>query len=648
MRRILFDVEGDGLLPELTKLHCICTVDVDTEETKDFGPQEIDQAVEYLATADVLIAHFGLGYDFPALEKVIGFVVPAARQLDTVVLSRLKFPNLKELDAAFNTGRMARGQPSLGAHTGAHTLEAWGIRLNCAKLHTDIEDWSQWTPQIQERCSGDVQTNLKLWKRINPDGMSPAAVELEHRTQRLCNMITAFGWPFDVQAAGELHAELLDEKHKIETTLKDQFGGWWAPKGPRKGLFVPKRDNKRLGYIAGNACTKIEWVEFNPGSRAHIERCLRKLGWEPEEFTDAGNPKLEEEQLDSIAAFYPQARGITRYLMLDKRLGQLANGQKAWLNFVTNDGRIHGSYNPMGTVTSRASHFNPNVGQVPSVASPYGKECRGLFRAPEGFELLGADMDGLEGRCQAHYMAKHDGGAFGEELLSGDPHWTNVQALGLADGARDKTSQYHSIVREHGAKRWYYAWIYGSGKEKSGRIILDCLRALLKDCPTEGERLWDRFFGSDKAPGPRLLKRVGTRLQEGFFTKIPALGAVIVKVKTLASRDLCLPGLDGRVVPVRSEHSAFNALLQSAGAILCKRWMCDAYDALLQAGYVWGKDFAFLGWIHDELQIAVRKGIGDQIGAVITKAAQEAGKPYGFRIRLDSSYKIGANWAQTH
>jgi DNA polymerase-1 len=654
--RLLFDIEADALLPDITKIHCICTVNIDTEETRDFGPAEIPAALEYLASADVLSAHFGVGYDFPALEKVLGFKVPEAKQLDTVVISRVRFPNLKELDKRWNDTRIKRGEPTMGEQFGSHSIEAWGVRLSMPKLHTDIADWSEWTPQIQERCHGDVQTNLKLWKYLKVDKMSQAAIALEHRTQRLCNKITEAGWPFDVQKAGELHAHLLDEKHMVEVGLKEQFGGWFAPKGPHKGLFVPKKNDSKRGYVAGQACTKLQWVEFNPGSRKHIERCLRKLGWEPTEFTEKGSPELNEEVLDGLEFQFPQAAGVSRYLMLCKRLGQLAEGAQAWLKHVTPEGKVHCQYNPMGTVTSRMAHYGFNIGQVPAGASPYGHECRECFTVLPAWELVGADMDGLEGRCQAHYQAKHDGGEFGRVLLSGDPHWANAIALGLLDvgteRVKDKDAafyQLHTILREQGAKRWYYAWIYGSGKEKSGRIILDCCRAVVKANP-EWAFVYEKFFGGVKAPGPKLLKKVGGSLQEKFFAANPALAHVITTVKTLAVKSGSLPGLDGRRVPVRSEHSAFNALLQSAGAILCKRWICDAYDALIADGLRWGwdKDFVFVANVHDEVQVACRCGLSARVGALITQCAREAGEPYGFRIPLDSSYKVGKTWATTH
>ena len=652
MRRILFDVEADGLLDTITRIHCICTVNVDTEETRDFGPNQIKEALQYLGTADVLIAHNGESYDFRAVEKVHGFRIPYKKRLDTLVLARTKRPNVKETDTRFNASQIKNGKEPLGSLTGKHSLEAWGVRLGVPKLHTTIDDWSQWTPQIQDRCHGDVQTNLKLWKHLDPDNMHQGVVELEHRVQRLCLKMTDEGWPFDIKAAGAFHAQLVAERDEVEAALRKQFGGWYKPKNKQQP-FVPKRDNKKLGYIAGAPCTQIEWVEFNPGSREHIENRLRKLGWEPEEFLESGKAKLEEEQLDGIAVLFPQAAGITRYLLLTKRLGQLAEGPQAWLKKATVDGRIHCQYNTMGTITSRAAHYDPNLAQVPSSASEYGHECRSLFTAPEGMVLLGADMAGLEGRCLAHYLAKYDGGEYGSVLLSGDPHWNVAKALGLAEGERDKTNQLHTIVREQGAKRGFYAMLYGAGAAKVGRVILDCCRLAYKTNPEWGF-LAHRFFDGEEVPGNRALQKVGAQAKRDVIEGIPGFAQLMTAINGILmdcedkGRPLSLPGLDGRRLPVRSEHSALNVLLQSAGAILCKRWITDAYDALIEAGYKWGRDFVFLGWIHDELQAGVRPELVEKIGAIIVRCAQEAGKPYGFRIALDSSYKTGASWADTH
>lgn len=644
MNRLLFDCEGNGLLPELTKFHCICATDVDSREAFAWGPNEIPQALETLSKADRLIAHNGIRYDFPALGKLHDFTVPEEKQLDTLVIARTIYPNIKELDSRFNKTRLSKKLPGMGDQFGSHSVEAWGIRLGVPKLHADIEDWSQWTPEMQERCAGDVQTQLKLWGYLKPDSYSQPALELEHRVARLCQRITDAGWPFDTEKAIELHIQLVAEQEALEEKLKQQFKGW-----EEKTPFTPKVNNKSRGYVKGVPTFKTKFTEFNPRSRDHIARAAKELGWVPTEFTDSGKPKLDEEHIEQLAAQFPQAEGLSRYLLLDKRIGQLASGKNAWLKMVGPDGRIHAEYNPMGAVTSRASHFSPNIAQVPAVSSPYGHECRALYYVPEGWEAIGADMSGLEGRCFAHYLFKHDNGAYGKALLEGDPHWAVVLAVGYLGCQRDKENPLHTLIREQGAKRLFYGMLYGAGDEKAGRIILDLCRAVLKEWPEEGERLFALFFDGDQAPGSKQLKRTGSKAKHGVIQGIKGFEQLKLTISYYAEKG-SLPGLDKRRLPVRSEHAALNTLLQSAGAILCKRWICDAYDMLIREGlkHGWNGDFVFLGWIHDELQIACRDGLGDRIGRVLTSAAKEAGESYGFRIPLDSDYKKGKTWADTH
>ena len=55
------------------------------------------------------------------------------------------------------------------------------------KIGTEIEDWSRWTPDMQERCIGDVAICKTLWHFLQPDGYSQQAIELEHRAAVICD-----------------------------------------------------------------------------------------------------------------------------------------------------------------------------------------------------------------------------------------------------------------------------------------------------------------------------------------------------------------------------------------------------------------------------------------------------------------------------
>lgn len=462
----------------------------------------------------------------------------------------------------------------------------------------------------------------------------------------------ARGWrTFSIRDAGALQAELTQQKHVLETKLKETFGSWYAPVSPdpTKALFVPKRDNKKLGYVAGQQSTKIKLVEFSPGSRMHIERVLRLQGWKPTKLTEGGRAQIDEETIEGIVARYPAMSGLGEFMLIEKRLSQLAGTDNSLIQSVQDDGRIHGAMNTMGTATSRATHFYPNMSQVPSAKKPYGSAFRSLFAAPSYWLCLGADLQGLELRALAHYLAPLDGGAYGRVVLDGDVHWENVKAMGLATGERDKHNQLHTIVREDGAKRFIYAYLYGAGEEKCGTIIYECALNARRNAGADGEALYREFFGNNPTPNTDAIKRVGRKVRGDFLTKIAGFKALQNRIAAQVKRKGCVPGLDGRRIPVRSEHSALNFLLQSCGAILSKEWVASSYEtAAKRFGIGWAHDAVLWGWFHDEQQWCVKEGLEKDIGEIIVKASRMAGEKCGFRVPLDSEYAVGASWNATH
>jgi DNA polymerase-1 len=261
-------------------------------------------------------------------------------------------------------------------------------------------------------------------------------------------------------------------------------------------------------------------------------------------------------------------------------------------------------------------------------------------------KFLGADMSGLELRGLAHYLAPLDGGAYMRQVLEGDVHWVNAQAMGLATGDRDKHNALHTIIREDGSKRFIYAYIYGCGDDKAGEIIYNCLSKAKRDGGEAGQALYVKFFG-EGVPGEKRLKAVGKKVRSGFLTSIDGFANLKAKLALQVDKHGWVPGLDGRRIPTRSEHSALNFMIQSCGAILCKRWMADSFDVLC-GRFTLGTDFQFVLWVHDELQLLVREGIEDSVIAILKRCAEEAGAPYGFRGPLEAQAKVGLSWRDTH
>jgi DNA polymerase I-like protein with 3'-5' exonuclease and polymerase domains len=449
---------------------------------------------------------------------------------------------------------------------------------------------------MQSYCEQDTRVTYRLWTKIQSKNYSEQAIQLEHDFAQILFLQEQRGFKFDAEAGRMLYAELCKKRLDLEEQLQAVFPPW-----EERTPFTPKVNNAKRGYQKCVTIEKVKVVAFNPNSRDHIANRLQALrGWQPTEYTEDGKPKVDEAVLEKLD--WPEAKLLAEYLMLQKRIGQLAEGAQAWLKLERN-GRIHGQVVTNGAVTGRCTHKYPNITQVPAKGVSYGHECRSLFTPTPGFVLLGCDASGLELRCLAHYMAKYDGGRYTQALLESDIHITNQIAAGLP-------------TREQ-AKRFIYAFLYGAGDTKLGTII-----------------------GAGAKEG-RLLKN-------RFLKRTPALKRLKQDISEKVAKQGFLKGLDGRLLHIRSEHSALNTLLQSAGALLVKQATIFLYQELTEQGYVWGKDWAQVAHVHDELQLEVKPELAETIGQIAMRCFERAGEYFNFRCPITGEYRIGQSWAETH
>ena len=597
MRTYVGDIESNGLLDTITKVHCIVLQDVDTKEVFSYGPENIQAGLDRMMDAEKLIFHNGIGYDFPALEKVYpDFHVDRDRVIDTLVCTRLIWTNLSDTDSPrVNAGKLEPRQ------RGSHSLDAWGKRLGVLKGdYGQSTDWSEWSPELQEYCEQDVAVTLKLWAVISAKEYSATAIELEHKVAWIIAEQQRHGFLFDVAKAEKLLMHLQVERAKIEADLQTIFDPWYSAveiKTPKRTINYKKTD--RASVTAGCPYTVIKFNTFNPNSRLHISnRLMAKYNWAPSSFTPDGRPKVDETILSELP--YPEAQQIAKSLMLQKRIGQLGEGSKAWLTLVEKDGRIHGSVNTNGAVTGRMTHNYPNVSQTPSVNKPYGKECRELYMVPEGKKLVGVDVSGLELRMLGHFVSRFDGGAYGHEVVNGDIHTVNMMSAGLES--------------RNQAKSFIYSYLYGAGAAKIGSII---------------------------GKGPKQ----GQKLKTKFLDQTPAL-AKLIKAVTKAAERGYLVGLDKRLLHCRSSHSALNLLLQAAGSAVCKQWAVEMDKSLTNRNLK--HKCQVVANIHDEHQYECDADIAELVGELSIQAIKDAGKHFNLKVELDGEAKIGNNWYETH
>jgi DNA polymerase I-like protein with 3'-5' exonuclease and polymerase domains len=632
MRITFFDLETDGFLHMVSKIHCMSIKNPANGRVRRFTAVDMEEGLRLLmklGEEGKLVGHNIINFDIPVIQKLYPwFEVPLDNVVDTLVMSRLFFSDLMTRDG----GHIKAGKlPS--KLVGSHKLEAWGYRLGLQKgeyahdfmnrwvsenvgahLQAHLEtlspkkaeeldqpawieawgkqnypsglEWKEYCEEMGDYCDLDVEVTEALYNHLMKMEYSNLAIDLEHKARHYCGMMERSGWPFDVKSAVALYGKLAQERDAIRARMVATFP-------PLVIERFSEKTGKRL---------KDKVIEFNPGSRDQIaQRLITKYGWKPRDFTEGGKPKIDEDVLAKLP--YEEAKILAEYFLLEKRVGQLAEGDNAWLKLERN-GFIHHSINTNGAVTGRCTHSQPNIAQVPSVRAVHGKECRALYGVRPGFKQVGADLSGLELRCLAHFMARWDDGAYGDILLNGDIHTANQEAAGLP--TRDN------------AKTFIYGFLYGAGDAKVGQIV---------------------------GKGAK----EGKALKEKFLASLPALGNLKKAVEKAADRRYLI-GLDGRRVAVRSKHAALNTLLQGAGALISKQWVIEVFEEAERRGlkYGWDGDWTLMGYVHDEMQFGVSEGLEEDFGKMVVECARKAGDFFKFRCPIDAEFKVGSNWADCH
>nr|WP_256582910.1 DNA polymerase [Pseudomonas sp. HMWF032] len=184
------------------------------------------------------------------------------------------------------------------------------------------------------------------------------------------------------------------------------------------------------------------------------------------------------------------------------------------------------------------------------------------------------------------------------------------------------------------------AFLYGAGAQKIGSIVLPL--GAPEEQKAIGKKLMQSFL--KKTPG---IKKLRDAIQKVLVESSEWVG----KEQKIKWKRRHLIGLDGRKLHIRSPHSAPNTLLQSAGALICKKWLVQTERRLTALGlkHGWDGDFAYMAWVHDEIQVACRT---PEIAEIVARESQEAMRDtqefFQFKVRLDTEAKVGSSWFECH
>lgn len=584
--------------------------------------------------------------------------------------------------------------------------------------------WGTFNEDMFAYNKQDVAVLLKLLLRIlkklgwfqepGKDGALPYAypalpVHTEHLMQAICLKQELRGLGFDRDKAIKLSEELANQRDALQDKVAGIFKPWWQPTGDTKrGTIAPKTVRRRATHLPqvtlrrwsdktgnelkpevnhpwmtteeGAAYVPIKYTEFSLRNRHHLaNRLVAVFGWKPKVFGGAKgtDPVVDEATIKAIpdAVLAPDLkRAILDYYVIDKTYNTLANGTKAWLRLYDEDtGTIHGRCNPLGTITHRAAHDNPNLGNIPSVEvdeekdatgkviaktaikgveGGFGDECRELFGATTPFHVqTGIDIYALEFFMLAHYLWRFDDGQFAHRLLTEpDIHQSNANLIGLPRKDTKTTS---------------YKTIYGSGALAVGVDVWKPEDTLEEWCHTKHVSSWLRFqqqLLGDAFVMPSRQDRAyygkGKVYQNKLLDGIPGLRDFVNDVKAKAERGYLI-AIDGRKLSVRKAFAALNALLQGSGAIVCKMWIIAFHELMAEQGLkqseldprgivLKANDYNQIAWCHDEIQIEHREELSDVVGPTAERAIKIAGQRLKLKLDLRTDFKVGHNWAECH
>jgi DNA polymerase-1 len=601
MTTLVFDLEADGFLDTVSKIHCLTIAHQDGEEWAyqhytDASSEypSLNEGYERLSRADRLVAHNGITYDLPVLAKVADVDILAERMVDTLVLSRLAKPE----------------------RAGGHSLGAWGEVLGVPKVEHD--EWEKWSPEMRIRCDEDVRINVMVYEKLKSmlEAM-PEAVNIEHATALSIHKMCQSGVHFDEDAAVALLQQLMTEVEHLGDKLQTHMPYVYKPKSKPKALKQNARKNHwGFGSLEADVpFTEVKHVQLQISSRQDMVRYLKqRYNWTPTEKTKTGQAKLNDEVLRSLP--WDGTEEMADYFKTVKIIGFLnaeinKNGKGGgWLHHVKK-GKLHAGFIPLTAVTGRPSCAAPNLQQVPT-----DRRVRALFGPRRGWKLVGVDADGQELRCLGHYLARYDNGSYGKEVVQGDIH-TRIQKL-------------IGFNTRNGTKPVEYALLYGAGDPKLGLLALKDAMAVGKTIPAED------------------LDKAGRAVRRKIMNGLTGYKELSTAVKNKAKTSGRLRGMDGRTLWVRSAHSALNLVLQSAGIILMKKALSLLDSRLKDVGLTRGVDYELMLWVHDEFQFECKPEVAELLGKTAAAVIEEAGQLLGFRVPMTGTYQVGANWSETH
>ena len=218
------DIETDNLLRECTVVHCAVAFMEDSQQFNIYPSDTYPTMELWLESLSgyTLVAHNGINFDFPALKKLHNFTYDIDEVVDTLILSRVYFPDRE-----------------------GHSLEWWGSHLNFPK--GNHSDWSKFSQEMLTYCKRDVEVLRRVFYTLEEEGKGWDWKEPVRLSKRFADIITRqelHGVLFNTVKAEELVGKLEQEVAEIEGKILASI----PSKVVQSGATVNKPFLKTGGY----------------------------------------------------------------------------------------------------------------------------------------------------------------------------------------------------------------------------------------------------------------------------------------------------------------------------------------------------------------------------------------------------------------
>lgn len=612
----IFDIETDGLLDELTKIH-VLAYSYDGKEVFHVG--DYDAMREFFETQEVLVGHNICRFDIPAVEKVLGIKVKA-KLVDTLALSwYLNFDRPR------------------------HGLEGYGEDYGVPK--PVIKDWDSLTyEEYAHRCSEDVKINSRLWRDLDMklNKLYQDSDEKDRFIQYLSFKLDcareqeALGWKLDVDRAQAAYDEIMRLKDEKEEQLADAMPRRVLTAVRTKPKVMYKKDGSLSAHgerwtalcaenkmpISAEQITVVTGDErANPNSNDQVKDWLYSLGWKPKTWKflrdkkTGDERKIEQVRKDGelcqsvldLVDVDPAVSVLDGLTVLNHRAGILKSflesHKDGWLK-----AEVAGFTNTM-----RFRHAKPLV-NLPGVDKPYGDVIRGVLTCPDGYSLCGADMTSLEDTTKRHYMKPLDPDYVEEMSREGfDPHLDLAKFAGqvtqqeIDDYNAGKRPDIKSLRKAY--KVVNYSATYGVGAPKLARET----GMSEKEAKKLLTAFWQRNWAIEKVAG-------GLRVRELFGT---------MWLQNPVSKFW---------YQLRSDKDRFSTLNQGTGVFCFDSWVAICRKNGVQT----------IGQFHDEIIAIVQKGQEEQTKQTLTKAVAMLNDKLQLNVPLGTDVQFGNTYADIH